>query len=300
METKEQQKKRFYLKWPWNLIVYILLVVLLRIFAILPILMIMWWNKKQQPNGPDEGYCLQRTRGRLIQLVWAAIALLVSAAGAAWLVTNWSQDRTGWDLTNYAKIAVGGVLAVGGLLTAVYEAYTGLRDALCPEKSTLASSIRAQLPYPDEAPPVRELFAMVDQDIRENGRWFGKLAVGKEWVLGDEVSCISRIRGIFGRDERKTSHSGGRTRTTYILQVWILDDRQQRQVTDLRSRQELQAALEYLHQLAPAAVFGAYNSREYNACAYADEEQWYALERDFRQRKAALEEQQHHGSGPDC
>lgn len=134
METNEQQKKRFYLKWPWNLMVYLLLVVFLRVFAILPILIIMWWNKKQQSNGPEEGYCLQRTRGRLIQLVWAAMALLVSAAGAAWLVTNWSQDRTGWDLTNYAKIAVGGVLAAGGLLTAVYEAYTGLRDAPVPGK----------------------------------------------------------------------------------------------------------------------------------------------------------------------
>ena len=65
MEPKETSKKRFYLKWPWNVLVYITLVVLLRIFAIPLILLIMWWNKKQQPDGPEEGYCLQRTRGRL-------------------------------------------------------------------------------------------------------------------------------------------------------------------------------------------------------------------------------------------
>ena len=34
-------KKKFYLKWPVNLIVYILLVILLRIFAIPVILLIM-------------------------------------------------------------------------------------------------------------------------------------------------------------------------------------------------------------------------------------------------------------------
>ncbi len=62
---KSTQKKRFYFKWPWNVVVYILLVVVLRIFAIPFILLIMWWNKKQQPDGPEEGYCLQRTRGRL-------------------------------------------------------------------------------------------------------------------------------------------------------------------------------------------------------------------------------------------
>ena len=29
----------------------------------------MWWNKKQQPDGPEEGYCLQRARGRLTGLI---------------------------------------------------------------------------------------------------------------------------------------------------------------------------------------------------------------------------------------
>ena len=55
MEPKEPSKKRFYPKWPWNVLVYITLVVLLRIFSIPLILLIMWWNKKQQPDGPEEG-----------------------------------------------------------------------------------------------------------------------------------------------------------------------------------------------------------------------------------------------------
>lgn len=240
MESKETQKKRFYLKWPWNVVVYILLVVLLRVFAIPFILLIMWWNKKQQPDGPEEGYCLQRTRGRLIQLVWAALCLLVSAAGGFYLVFSLKEDRSGWDYMNYLSLAFSGAVAVGGLLGAIYEGYTGLRDALCPEKSRLAQSIRNQLPYPDEAPPVQKLFAMVDQDLKQNGEWFGKLGIGKEWILGDEVSCISRIRGVFSRDEIKHHHSGNRTQTTRILQIWILDDRQHTQVTDLKSPKELQ------------------------------------------------------------
>lgn len=80
MESKETSKKRFYLKWPWDLVLYILLAVVLRIFSIPVILLIMWWNKKQQPDGPEEGYCLQRTRGRLTGLIWAAIFLM----GADW------------------------------------------------------------------------------------------------------------------------------------------------------------------------------------------------------------------------
>lgn len=285
---RDKAKKRMYLKWPWNLVVYVLLVVLLRIFAIPVILLLMWWNKKQQPDGPAEGYCLQRTRGRLILLVWAAVALLMAAAGAAYLTLSWTVDKTGWDYMEYIKLAAAGLLAVGGLLVAGYLAYTGLRDAFCPEKSQLARSIRQQLPYPEEAPPVNELFAMVDDDLCRNGQWFGRLAVGHEWILGDEVSYIPRIRGVFWRDETRTRRSGNRVTTTRILQLWILDDRQQCRPTDLRQPKELQAALDCLRQRIPAAVFAKYDSREYNDCIHADEQQWYFMEREFERRKEQL------------
>lgn len=285
---RDKTKKRMYLKWPWNLVVYVLLVILLRIFAIPVILLLMWWNKKQQPDGPAEGYCLQRTRGRLIPLVWAAVALLMAAAGAAYLTLSWTVDKTDWDYMEYIKLAAAGLLAVGGLLAAGYLAYTGLRDAFCPEKSQLARSIRQQLPYPEEAPPVKELFAMVDEDVRQNGQWFGRLAVGREWILGDEVSYIPRIRGVFWRDETRTRRSGNRVTTTRILQLWILDDRQQCRPTDLRQPKELQAALDCLRQRIPAAVFAKYDSREYNDCIHADEQQWYFIEREFERRKEQL------------
>ena len=291
MEPTQQKKKRVYLKWPWNLLVYILLVVILRIFAVFPILAIMWWNKKQQPDGPEEGYCLQRTRGQLIQLVWAAIFLLIGAAGAAWVFLAWTEDRSSWEFIDYFTLVISGLAAIGGPLAAIYEAYTGLRDTLCPEKSSLAKSIRAQLPYPDETPPVQKLFAMVDQDLKENGQWFGKLGIGKEWVLGDDASFIPRIRGVFGRNELRIHNSGGRTNTARIVQLWIVDDRQQLQLSNLRTPQQLEGAMECLHQRVPAAVFGGYDSKEYKALVYAKEEEWQAIERSYRQRKARFDAQ---------
>ena len=214
--------------------------------------------------------------------------LLLAAAGAAYLTLSWTVDKTGWDYMEYIKLAAAGLLAVSGLLAAGYLAYTGLRDAFCPEKSQLARSIRQQLPYPEEAPPVKELFAMVDEDVRQNGQWFGRLAVGHEWILGDEVSYIPRIRGVFWRDETRTRRSGNRVTTTRILQLWILDDRQQCRPTDLRQPKELQAALDCLRQRIPAAVFAKYDSREYNDCIHADEQQWYFMEREFERRKEQL------------
>ena len=64
MESKGNPKKKRYLRWPWNVLVYILLVVLLRVFAIPFILLIMWWNKKQQPDGPEDARPVRNTASR--------------------------------------------------------------------------------------------------------------------------------------------------------------------------------------------------------------------------------------------
>ena len=294
MESKETSKKRIYLKWPWNVLVYIVLVVLLRIFAIPVILLIMWWNKKQQPDGPEEGYCLQRTRGRLTGLIWAAL-FLIGGGLAIWFFLTaqtmpYEAERLKEELSfGYYLIPVAGAAAI---LVGLFLAYRSLRDALAPEKSALAQSIRNQLPYPDEAPPVKELFAMVDRDLKANGQWCGKLGVGKEWVLGDEVSSIPRIRGVFSREEHHTRRAGKRTQAVHIYELWIVDDRRERQVTSLKSRRELEEAMDCLRRRAPAAVFGVYDSREYKDLVYAEEDELqYAQERAYRQRKAQVEEQ---------
>ena len=294
MEPKETSKKRFYLKWPWNVIVYVLLVVVLRIFAIPLILLIMWWNRRQQPDGPEEGYCLQRTRGRLTGLIPAAL-LAVGGGLAIWFFAvaetmPYEAERLKEEMSfGYYLIPVVGA---GAILVGLVLAYRSLRDALVPEKSALARSIRSQLPYPEEAPPVKELFAMVDQDLKQNGQWYGRLGVGREWVLGDEASSIPRIRGVFSRVERHTRHAGKRTQVTYIYEIWIVDDRRQQQVTSLRSKGEVEEAMDCLRRRAPAAVFGEYNSREYNDLIYAkEEERRYAQERAYRNRAAQYEEQ---------
>ena len=294
MEREETSRKRFYLKWPWNVIVYILLAAVLRIFAIPLILLIMWWNKKQQPDGPEEGYCLQRTRGRLTGLILAAI-FIVGGCLAIWFFAMaqtmpYEAEHLKEDLSfGYYLIPV---LGAGAILVGLFLAYRSLRDALYPEKSALAQSIRDQLPYPDEAPPVKELFAMVDQDLKQNGQWCGKMGIGKEWVLGDEASRIPRIRGIFGRVEQHTRHAGERTAVKHLYEVWIVDDKQRRQVTSLKSQTELEEALDCLHRRAPAAVFGSYGSREYNDLVYSKEEELqYAQERAYRNRAARFEKQ---------
>ena len=247
MRSNEIHKKHFYLKWPWNLIVYLVLAVALRLFAVLPILLIMWWNKKQQPDGLEECYCLKRTRGSLTGLIWTA-HLLVGGGLAIWFFSvaqaiPYEAEQLKEELKlGYYLIPVAGAAAI---LADFFLAYRSLWDALNPEKSALAQSIRNQLPYPDEAPSLEELFAMVDQDLKENGQWCGKLGIGREWVLGDEVSSVSRIRGVFSRAERHTRRAGKRTQVSYIYEIRIVDDRRQQQIISLRSQRELEKAMDW-------------------------------------------------------
>ena len=295
-ETEKPKKtfpKRFYLKWPWNVIVYIVLAVVLRVFAIPLILLIMWWNKKQQPDGPEEGCCLRRTRGRLTGLIPATLLMAGGALCLYFFYLGQTLPGEVERLDDQMRVVyrLCPILGAGMILIGIFLAYRSLRDALYPEKSALAQSIRDQLPYPDEAPPVKELFAMVDRDLKENGAWFGKLGVGREWVLGDVVSRIPRVRGVFSRVERQTHHVGKRTTVTYIYELWIVDDCQRRQVTSLKSKQELEEAMDCLRQRAPAALFGAYDSKEYQdlVCVKEDMQQ-YTQERAYRKRAAQAEE----------
>ena len=145
---EEKKPHRFYLKWPWNVVVYVLLAIVLRLFAIPVILLLMWWNKKQQPDGPEEGYCLQRTRTRLSRLVLALLALLFAGLMGFLFVGSliWEQPMEAWDMEDFGIWIFSGVaclvcVALGGVI-----GYGAIRDAFFPEKSRLAQSIRAQLP----------------------------------------------------------------------------------------------------------------------------------------------------------
>lgn len=242
--------------------------------------------RRKNSDASKGGYCLKRTRNRLVYLPLAILFLFLALAMGAFSVLLLKEDWSLWDYTDYITLAVG----IGGTLAfaagGIYEGYTAIRDAFFPEKSRLANSIRSQLPNPDMAPGVQELFAMVDKDIAENGQWFDRIAIGKEWVLGDDATYIPRIRAVFGRNELKTVHRKSRTQATRIIQLLIVDDRQQVQITGLRNPRELEAILTCLRLRTPAALFLPY--KEYTGFCGKTDLEWASMERDFRQRQAQM------------
>lgn len=278
-----KEKKGGFLRWPWNVVVYVLLFAALRLFAIPIILILLAVQRKNNPHGVEEGYCLSRTRRRLSWALWSLLWLVISAGLFYMFYVGLQQDRAYWETSDYVTLAVCGGGGVLLLLLGIYMGYTGVRDAFFPGKSALAASIRSQLPYPDEAPPVEELFAMVDADLKANGRWFDEVGIGQEWVLGELVNRIDRIRGIFVVDEIKTRRSGNRTNTQRVLQLVLVDDRWQKHITDFKKPQELRAAADCLALRVPDARRGS--NGQWSAFWTMDESEREAFERDFRQKQ---------------
>ena len=278
-----KEKKGGFLRWPWNVVVYVLLFAALRLFAIPIILILLAVQRKNNPHGVEEGYCLSRTRRRLSWALWSLLWLVISAGLFYMFYVGLQQDRAYWETSDYVTLAVCGGGGVLLLLLGIYMGYTGVRDAFFPGKSALAASIRSQLPYPDEAPPVEELFAMVDADLKANGRWFDEVGIGQEWVLGEQANRIDRIRGIFVVDEIKTRRSGNRTNTQRVLQLVLVDDRWQKHITDFKKPQELRAAADCLALRVPDARRGT--NSQWSAFWSMDESEREAFERDFRQKQ---------------
>ena len=278
------EKKGGFLRWPWNVVVYVLLILVFRIFAIPIILILLGIQRKNNPHGISEGYCLSRTRKRLIWLVWALLVLVVSAGLFVMLKVGLEQDRAYWETMDYVTLAICGIGGPGLLIAGIYLGYTAVRDTFFPEKSTLAKSIRNQLPYPEEAPPVEQLFAMVDQDLRENGQWFGPVGVGREWVLGDGVNKIDRIRGIFVINEIHQHHTQTGVRTSRRMELALIDDRWQRTSTSFNDLRDLEAAADCLALRVPDARRG--NGNQCASFWTMDEVARDAFEREFRQKQS--------------
>lgn len=294
--------KKFSLKWPWNWLLYaVAFVIAGRFIGYLwaALILVACGATKKAKSAPEGSYCLDRTRKGLAKLFWALLYLLFGFAGGVCFYMQMQEDRTLWELGDWGFTIFSAVLCLGGTALGLFEAYTDLQDAFFPAKSKMAKSIRSQLPYPDEAPPVEELFAMVDKDIKENGQWFDRVAIGKEWVFGDEVTSIARIRGVFPRDEIVTRHAGGRRQTHRILELYIVDDRRQIQATTLHKPTELQAAVDCLRLRMPEAFFDSYqNMSDFTG---QSEEEWQATNRSVirrrDQRLARQEDQERYSAG---
>lgn len=279
-----QKKIPRFLRWPWIIIIYILLAVFLRLFSIPIILFLVWLQRKENPHGTAEGYCLSRTRKRLHLVLWGLLLLFLGVAAGSVFIMGLGQDKAYWDMKDHITFWGSMVGAIFLFALGIYISFIGVRDTFFPAKSALAQSIRNQLPYPDEAPPVEKLFAMVDADLKENGQWFHSVGIGKEWVLGDLANRIDRIRGIFTEDKIHSHHTQHGTQSSRSLKLILIDNRWQKSVTDFNNPKELQAAADCLALRVPDAARG--KNDQCSNFLNMDDIQKEKFEREFRQKQS--------------
>lgn len=234
---------------------------------------------KNTGTGKPVAYCLERTKGRIGDLFWGLLLIFFGFCVGVYGVTTAMEDRTGWGWEEYLKMGGGCLGGVALLAAGAWGSFAALRDVLQPGKSLLANSIRSQFPRPEEAPDWQELFAMVDQDLAANGRWFGKMGIGRDWMLGDEACALARVRGVFRHHEVRYRSSGGNRQ---IIELVVVDDRRQSQTTYFQDLRDMDAAIQYLRLRVPAATFDDYNAlfrfRD------SDDDTWDRMEREYQRR----------------
>ena len=121
---------------------------------------------------------------------------------------------------------------------------------LKPEWGKLGKSV---LPYSDGTinTGIQSMFARIDKDMELNGKKFGYVWVGKEWVLGGEAMSIERIRGIFSFKIWKCKQ--------YEYAICLVDDRRNVQTTNLTREKHLDELYDYLTDLLPNAAYGHFD-----------------------------------------
>lgn len=281
----ENKKKGFHIKWPWDILLYIVLVAVLRVFAIPVIVFLVAQNKKSAPDGPNDGYCMRQAHARMSMLLWALLYLFIAVCLGVFCYATLTETQGYRETEDYAKIIVAGLATVVFAGLGVYSVFVGLRDSLFPEKGALAKSIREQVARPEDYTNVGELFEVVDKDIEDNGQWFGNIAVGDEWILGPTASLISRIRAVFFRNEIRTRSTGKRMTTTRIIQLIVMDDEQRSAIYDLKKEDDLQNLVNYLSVKAPDAIFKPY--KEYVNYNSMKKDEWEEFLLDYRRRAGA-------------
>lgn len=281
----EDKKKGFHIKWPWDIVLYIVLLAVLRVFAIPVIIFLVSQNRKSAPSGPNDGYCMRQAHARMSMLLWALLYFAIAVCLGVFGYVTMTETQSYRETQDLVKLIVAGLGAVVFAALGLYSLFVGLRDSLFPEKGALARSIRAQIARPEDYANVGELFEVVDKDIEENGTWFGNIAAGNEWVLGPTANLISRIRAVFYRNEIRTRSAGQRMTTTRIIQLIIMDDEQRSTIYDMKDPDDLHDIVSYLSVKAPDAVYKHYD--EYVNYNSMKPDEWEEFLLDYRRRAAA-------------
>lgn len=128
-----------------------------------------------------------------------------------------------------------------------YKLFVAISALINPENGVLGKSLRVYSDGTVET-DIPHMFRKVDEDLTDGCMTFGRLLVGKEWILGEEAMRVNRVRGIFRSNMlKKNAREYG---------IILVDDNDNILTATITRKSDWEAAYNYLTGLFPQADSG--------------------------------------------
>lgn len=211
--------------------------------------------------------CNRRSRKHYVK--WAVVTFLITLCCIPAGFYPFFQESFEWG--SFIGVVIGTIALIMFVRSIV--------AILVPEQGKLGKSVQ---PYFERTihTDTKTIFARIDEDMAQNGKQFGYVWVGSQWVLGGEAMRIDCIRGVFSFKVWKGKHR-------YEYGICLVDDRQNVQVTNILYEKQLDALNGYLLALLPRAASGGFE--EYMAFIAKGEEEMAVFNKEFLHREPCSE-----------
>lgn len=108
---------------------------------------------------------------------------------------------------------------------------------------------RSMLQQANPSADFSDTLAAVDKDMEQGAKTFGKVSIGREWILESQAMKLSRIQGVFWIDEGEGD---------FVLHC--VDDAQNIWTSSFLYEDDRSHAVKYLNARFPEFVFGDKNA----------------------------------------
>lgn len=154
--------------------------------------------------------CAATARGRAVKNLVFGVGSVVLALLCRWAMTDFVPPGEGTMAANRYTPYLFLFSAMFALL-ALWLFFQGLRDLIVPATSDVAKSVRDQLTPEELRLPLREQFALVDDDLSACGKELagGKVLIGREWLFAKDVDLPAmRLVNVASISYRQTKYGG--------------------------------------------------------------------------------------------
>lgn len=154
--------------------------------------------------------CAATAQRRAVKNLLFGVGSAVLALLCRWAMTDFAPPGQGTMVANRYTPFLFLFSAMFAIL-ALWLFFQGLRDLIVPANSDVAKSVRDQLTPEELRLPLREQFALVDDDLAAHGKALagGKVLIGQEWLFARDAELPAvRLANVSSLTYQQTKYGG--------------------------------------------------------------------------------------------